>query len=261
MAAYYPAMETAVAFIETHLEDDINLADMAAAVAYSLHHFCRIFNQTAHHPPYDYLIRRRLTAAAQLLTTTNARITELAFRFQFGTPEGFSRAFRRMFGQLPGQWRKQTHHDPRCLMQPLTAAHLRQRNRPTFRRPTLVALPALTLVGLMTAAQDETAVAPLKRRLPQPPTHTVTHYPADWPQRGRLVLVGSVGETAVPPLVTQTIPAYAYATFALPEAAAERPLLTDYIYQTWLPQSGCRLAAPLEMMHAQQLLLPIVQDG
>ncbi len=217
MAAYLRAMETAVAFIEEHLEEDINLADIAAAVSYSLYHFCRIFNQIAHHPPYDYLMRRRLTQAARQLVETDLRITDLAYTYHFGSPEGFSRAFRRMFGQLPTQWRKEGIRDPRVLTQPLTRAHLAQRNRPTFRRPALVAQPALTLVGLMTLARQETAVACLQRQLAHPATHIVYHYPDFWAENGRLVLVGAIGETAVPPLVTQTLPAQQYASFPLPE--------------------------------------------
>lgn len=257
MADYLRAMETAVTFIEAHLAEAITLADVAAAVSYSFHHFCRIFNQIAHHPPYDYLIRRRLTLAARQLVETDARITDLACTYHFGSPEGFSRAFRRMFGKLPTQWRRQGIRDPRVLMQPLTPAHLAQRSDPAFRRPALVAQSELTLVGLMTLAADDTAVSRLRRRLPHPATHVVTHYPDFWHKHGRLVLVGRLGETAVPPLVTQTLPPRQYAAFALPPRAAERPLLSDYIYQTWLPQSGYALAAPLEVELDGQLLVPL----
>ncbi len=97
MSPYLRSMATAVTYIEDHLQDNINLADIAAYVAYSLFHFCRVFNQTVHHPPYDYLMRRRLTAAALQLLQTEQRVTDIAFAYQFGTPEGFSRAFQRMF--------------------------------------------------------------------------------------------------------------------------------------------------------------------
>lgn len=261
-------METAVSFIEENLQENINLADIADAVSYSLYHFCRIFNQTVHHAPYDYLMRRRLTTAAQLLLESEQRITDIAFAYRFGSPESFSRAFKRMFRRLPMQWRKQGVPDPRVLMQPITAAHLAQRNRPPFHRPTLAARPAMTVVGLMTIVQEETAVpanttravARLKQQLPQPATHTIHHYPDFWAERGKPILVGIVGETAQPPLVSQAIPACEYACFALPELVAERPLLSDYIYQTWLPQSGYKLAAPLELEQDAQLFVPIVPD-
>jgi hypothetical protein len=46
----------------------------------------------------------------------------------------------------------------------------------------------------------------------------------------------------------------------LSEWEEERPFLTNYIYQTWLPQSGYKLAAPLEIEHDQQLWVPIEMD-
>ena len=254
-------METAVTYIEDHLQDNIKVADIAAFVSYSLYHFCRIFNQTVHHAPYDYLIRRRLSAAALQLVDANQRITDIALAYQFGTPEGFSRAFKRMFGELPNQWRKHGLPDPRLLLKPLTAAHLAHRNQATFQQPTFVQKPMLTIVGLMTIAQNITAVTQLQQQLNNPPTHTVYHYPDFWIKNGRPTLTGTVGKIAMPPLVSQTIPAQQYACFALPKDATKRPLLTDYIYQTWLPQSNYQLALPLEIEHKQQLLVPVKPNG
>jgi AraC family transcriptional regulator len=261
MSTYLKSIETAVSFIEDHLQEDITLVDIAEAVSYSLYHFCRIFNQAVHHPPYDYLMRRRLTAAAQQLVIGKQRISDIAFTYQFGSPETFSRAFRRMFGILPTQWRKQGVRDPRVLVKPISANHLAQRNQPQFQHPTLVKKPELILIGLMTIVQDTTILSQGQRLLPQAPTHIIHHYPDYWQVQGKPILLGTVGESAHPPLVSQTIPAYEYACFLLPERIEERPLLTDYIYQTWLPQSSYKLAAPLELEIEQRLLVPITPDA
>lgn len=253
--------ETAVTFIEDHLQDNINVADIAAATSYSLYHFCRVFNQTAHHPPYDYLMRRRLSVAAQQLLDGDERITDIAFVYQFGSPESFSRAFRRLFGQLPTHWRKQGIRDPRMLMNPLTPAHLAQRNRSDFQRPTLVEKEAFTVVGLMSVVHADGSAGQVGSQLQETASHTIHHYPDYWAEQGNPILVGNLGEKADLPFVSQTIPAYAYACFVLPVLEEERPLLTDYIYQTWLPQSGYKLAASLEVEQDHQLLVPIVVDG
>jgi AraC family transcriptional regulator len=265
MSAHFKALETAVSFIETHLQDDITIGDIAAAAAYSLYHFCRIFNQSAHHPPYDYLMRRRLSAAAEQLNQDDTRIIDLAFTYHFGSPESFSRAFRRMFGVLPTRWRQQGLRDPRVLMTPLSAKHLAQRNHPAFRRPTPLEKEAFSVAGLMTVVdQDgETAVSHLQRRFNQYPSHnlvTIRHYPDFWAEEGKPVLAGVLSETAAPPFVLQTIPAHTYACFALPAVAEERPFLSDYIYQTWLPQSPYTLAAPFELEQARQVFIPIKPD-
>jgi AraC family transcriptional regulator len=258
-------MGTAVTFIEDHLQDDINVADIATATSYSLYHFCRVFNQTVHHPPYDYLIRRRLSEAAQQLSEGKHRITDIAFTYQFGSLESFSRAFRRMFEQLPTQWRKQGICDPRVLMRPLTPEHLAQRSQPDFHRPAFVKKETFTVVGLMTwipgdgnITGTELAVSQFQRQLSQQPTHILTHYPDHWAEQGKWVLAGTLNEAATPPLVAQTIQAQAYACFVLPAVIEERPFLSDYIYQTWLPQSGYKLAAPMELVQDRQLWVPIM---
>ena len=261
MSTYLRSMETAVNFIEDHLEDDISVADIATAASYSLYHFCRIFNQTVHHSPYDYLMRRRLTCAAHKLLAGRARITDIAFDFQFGSSESFSRAFRRMFQQLPNAWRKQTMHDPRQLMNPITTKHLQQRNGPEFERPFLVQKPAITILGLMTIAQDEQDVTQLRQQFAGSSLCTVYHYPDNWAEQGRPILVGKIEKQAALPFVAQTLPAMEYACFALPELDEERPYLIDYIYQTWLPQSGYKLVAPLEFEEAKLLYVPIEIDG
>ena len=88
----------AIDFVEENLGEDITIADVAEATGYSLYHFCRVFTQATHHPPYDYLIRRRLSQAAQDLLASERRIIDVALDYQFSTPETFSRAFKRLFG-------------------------------------------------------------------------------------------------------------------------------------------------------------------
>ncbi len=41
-------MAQAIDFIEAHLQEDITVSDIAAAVSYSIYHFCRTFNQVTH---------------------------------------------------------------------------------------------------------------------------------------------------------------------------------------------------------------------
>jgi AraC family transcriptional regulator len=124
-----PAMIQAVEFIEDNLTEDIAVADVADAVSYSLYHFCRMFNSVIHHTPYDYLMRRRLSESARELVETNKKIIEIAFDYQFNSPETYSRAFKRMFSVQPYQWRKRESIDRRSLMSRLTAEHIQHMNK------------------------------------------------------------------------------------------------------------------------------------
>lgn len=258
------AMVAAVEFIEGHLHDDIKVADIATAVHYSLFHFCRVFNQITHHPPHDYLVRRRLTEAARQLANGD-RVTEVALACQFGSPEAFSRAFRRLFGLLPSQWQRAGWIDPRRFMKPLTLAHLTHRSQTDVVRPQLVERPLRQLVGLMTAVDEaETAVLHLWQQLRdclderqrQQPAWAVRHYLPHYPEIGiyYLAAVELQASGALPAaLVSQTLPPGLYANFKAPSSGDAQRLLTDFIYQTWLPQSGYLLAHPLEVISSPGL--------
>lgn len=94
-----------VGYIEDHLHEPITVSDMADAAGYSVFHFIRSFNQVVCHTPYDFLMRRRLTRAAADLVSSNRRIIDIAQDYCIGSQESFTRLFRRMFDQTPGQCR------------------------------------------------------------------------------------------------------------------------------------------------------------
>lgn len=85
---------------------DIGLSDMARAACYSQFYFSRVFIQATGHSPYDYLMRRRVAAAAEEVAAGNASIVDIALRYGFGSPDTFARAFRRCFGLLPSEARR-----------------------------------------------------------------------------------------------------------------------------------------------------------
>jgi AraC family transcriptional regulator len=94
-----------------------------------------------HHTPYDYLIRRRVSEAARALLETDNRILDIAFDYQFNNPETSSRAFKRMLGLQPSQWRVQGQANPGQpvgrLMPRLTLAHLEQIDKGPYLKPVV----------------------------------------------------------------------------------------------------------------------------
>jgi AraC-like DNA-binding protein len=164
-------MARAVDFIEAHLREPVAVADMAAAVAYSLYHFCRTFKAATHFTPYDYLMRRRVAEAAREVLESERKLIDIAFDYQFNNPETFSRAFKRVMGMQPTQWRKQdAAGERRCgyrqVMPRLTAAHLEHLYHGAPWRPTVEVRPALNLTGVMTLNDDRAAAwAGLRREM------------------------------------------------------------------------------------------------
>jgi AraC family transcriptional regulator len=269
------AIFEAVEFIEAHLREEISVADIADAVGYSLYHFCRTFNGVIHHTPYDYLMRRRLSESAQELIETDRRIIEIAFDYQFNSPETYSRAFKRMFGTQPNQWRKQGIADRRFLMSSLTLAYIQHINKGDYLKPVMEERDALRVAGVMTLVKDDRTVmaqqcaqqcARLWEILAQELEHMgnegelgdyygIVSYPTGWSQHGFFYMAAVAvegAETLGASLVVRTIPSSKYARFVHKGPAKDLGLTLDYIYQTWLPRSGEHLACPLEIEHRGQ---------
>jgi AraC family transcriptional regulator len=256
------SISRAIEFVENHLVEDITVADIADAVPYSLYHFCRTFNRVTHHSPYDYLMRRRLSESARELVETDRKIIDVAFDYQFGSPEAYSRAFKRMFGMQPTQWKKQGTLDSRFLMSRLTLEHLRHRNRGDYLKPVLREMDAFQVAGVMALVdQDEALISQLWEMLAEevggienalrPASYYgIVCYPQGWERRGffymAAVAVGSPRVTAAS-VVVKTIPGLKYARFVHKGPAKDRRLTLDYIYQTWLPKSGRSLPYSLEI--------------
>jgi AraC family transcriptional regulator len=248
----------AIDFVEDHLQETLTVTDMAEAAACSLYHFCRIFNQATHYTPYDYLIRRRLSEAALALLQTDTKIIDIAFAYQFNSPETFSRAFKRMFGVQPNMLRKQGLPGPWATLPRLTREHLEYIARALSLTPVLKEKSAFQVAGLMTLVQhNRAAIVGFWERLAHvmasslagaPRHYGLAYYPDDWERQGFWYLAGfEIDASANPPLplVTQTVPASKYACFVHQGLLSDLPLLLDYIRNTWLPQSGQRLAQPL----------------
>jgi AraC family transcriptional regulator len=266
----------AVDFIEDNLSEAIAVADMADAVSYSLYHFCRMFNQATHHTPYDYLMRRRLSQAAQALLQTDRKIIDIAFDYQFNSPETFSRAFKRVFGMQPSQLRKQGNIDKRRLMPRLTFAHIRHIGKGAYLRPVLVEKDAFQVAGVMTLVRDDQTVIPelwdlFARELENSETvakpenyYGIAYYPEDWENRGFLYMAAveirglDIANAA---LAVKTIPSLKYASFIHKGPTRELQLTLDYVYHTWLPKSGECLSYPLIIEHYGQDFRSLDDEG
>jgi AraC family transcriptional regulator len=249
----------ALDFVEAHLKEKITVADMADAAGYSLYHFCRTFNSLVHHTPYDYLMRRRLSESARDLVESDKRIIDIAFDYRFNSPETYSRAFKRMFGTQPSQWKEQGRLDERFLMSPLTLDHLEHLNAGDCLRPVLEERDAFRVAGVMTLLENGgEGVSRLWEVLAHElegvvgaAYYGITWYPAGWEESGVLYMAGIEVEaidSVNPGLAVKAIPPLKCARFIHKGPRGDLQFTLDYIYQTWLPKAGERLAYPLEIV-------------
>jgi AraC family transcriptional regulator len=94
-------------FIETNLERDVRLEELAQISGLSRFYFSRLFKQTMQLTPYQYIIRRRVERAKELLQRTQLPIADIALECGFSSQSRLSYHFKRIVGVSPKSFRQQ----------------------------------------------------------------------------------------------------------------------------------------------------------
>ena len=105
-------IETVVDYIESHLDEKLDLEKVSEAVHYSKYHLHRMFTNTVGMTIHDYVQRRQLTEAAKLLVFSSRPIIEIAFFCGYESQQAFSSAFKSMYKVPPAQYRDQGNFYP-----------------------------------------------------------------------------------------------------------------------------------------------------
>jgi AraC family transcriptional regulator len=100
------SLQKAIDYIEEHLLEELTIKAIARQANVSPYHFQRSFLILTDVTVGEYLRRRRLTLAAQDLTSTTEKIIEIAYKYGYDTPESFTKAFRKQHGVTPSEVRK-----------------------------------------------------------------------------------------------------------------------------------------------------------
>jgi AraC family transcriptional regulator len=92
-------------YIETHLDEPFDLDDLAKIAGYSKYHFSRIFKLHVGESIIEYITRLKLEKA-QLKVMHKNLIIDVALDVGFETPNGFNKAFKKIFGTSPTEYKK-----------------------------------------------------------------------------------------------------------------------------------------------------------
>lgn len=103
---YTKEIKKAMNYIENNLKKEIRTEDIADSAGFSKYHFQRVFKRETGLNLYVYIQKRRLAEASSLLRNTNVRILDIAVYLCFESQEAFTRAFKKVYGLPPGQYRK-----------------------------------------------------------------------------------------------------------------------------------------------------------
>jgi AraC family transcriptional regulator len=92
--------------IETRLATPIRNRELAAVLDYSEFHFTVAFRNSLGTSPHEFLIRRRIARAQQLMLSTDMPLCDIACECGLADQAHLSRLFRKVVGETPAAWRK-----------------------------------------------------------------------------------------------------------------------------------------------------------
>jgi AraC family transcriptional regulator len=93
--------------IESRLEADVTLQELAFEIGYSRSHFLRMFHATTGMTPHRYVLNRRIERARRLLADAEMSIADVACCCGFSSQAHLTLAFRKACGLTPGEYRRE----------------------------------------------------------------------------------------------------------------------------------------------------------
>lgn len=106
MNLYVKIINKVIDYIEDHIKEELTLSIVSANFGISDYHFNRMFKTVTGITLKQYILKRKLSKALELLKETNRTILDTALELGFEYPEVFSRAFKRQFGISPNHYRE-----------------------------------------------------------------------------------------------------------------------------------------------------------
>jgi AraC family transcriptional regulator len=102
---YKRRMLQVLVHIQQHLDEPLQLEDLARVACFSPYHFHRVFKGMVGEPVKEYVRRLRLERAAQRLKLSPASVIDIALGAGYLSHEAFTRSFKGAFGMAPSQFR------------------------------------------------------------------------------------------------------------------------------------------------------------
>lgn len=98
--------------LESDLGGTLSLQQIASEFDLSASHFSRAFRRSTGLPPHQWLLRRRVEAAKQLMAVRDLTLSEIAIAAGFANQSHLTRVFSSLVGASPGAWRRETYGLP-----------------------------------------------------------------------------------------------------------------------------------------------------
>lgn len=100
-----PALKKCLELIDTGYSEQITMEDLCDISGMSKQHICRLFRNSLNTRPMEYIAKRRIQAAKQLLSGSEMTIEEIAGQTGFCSSSYFCKLFKRYEDITPTQFR------------------------------------------------------------------------------------------------------------------------------------------------------------
>ncbi|QVK16887.1 helix-turn-helix domain-containing protein [Mycoplasmatota bacterium] len=94
-------IQKAVDYIEDNICEKLEYSIIAKQAYMSSFHFQKLFSLIIGYTLGEYIRNRRLSFSREDVLSTDMKIIDIAFKYGYSTPEGFTRAFYRFYGVTP----------------------------------------------------------------------------------------------------------------------------------------------------------------
>lgn len=100
------SIREAISYIEENITEELTVEDIAKHVHISPFYFQKGFSMLCSLTVSDYIRYRRLAIAGSELLATDNKIIDIALKYGYESPDGFTKAFTRFHGSTPTAVRK-----------------------------------------------------------------------------------------------------------------------------------------------------------
>ncbi|HYE82422.1 MAG TPA: response regulator [Clostridia bacterium] len=104
-------IQTVLNYIEKKFEKGITLEEAADHVHLSPHYLSRLFKKEMHINFIDYVVRRKMDRAKELLESTGLPVINIAMLLSYEEPNYFSRVFKKVTGMTPSEYRERAEKE------------------------------------------------------------------------------------------------------------------------------------------------------
>lgn len=104
-SAYRQMMDEVADLLTQRCDENLSMGELAEHYHVSKSYLYKLFKQHTGYTPHQFQMLQRINRAKQLLSSTEASITDISYRVGFGEMAHFSRTFKEMTGVTPGFYR------------------------------------------------------------------------------------------------------------------------------------------------------------